>query len=108
MDLNNNSNTLEMLNCVSRQQNLQQTCNQLATDTISRQDAIDVLEERLQANGHSNVALVSELNRCIGYLMQLPSAQSELEDKIRAIGYTGKEGRIYISGRLFTVRELAQ
>ena len=108
MDLNNNSNTLEMLNCVSRQQNLQQTCNQLATDTISRQDAIDVLEERLQANGHSNVALVSELNRCIGYLMQLPSAQSELEDKIRAIGYTGKEGRIYIGGRLFAVRELAQ
>lgn len=36
------------------------------------------------------------------------SAQSELEDKIRAIGYTGKEGRIYIGGRLFAVRELPQ
>lgn len=37
-----------------------------------------------------------------------PSAQSELENKILAIGYTGKEGRIYIGGRLFAVRELAQ
>ena len=46
-------------------------------DLISRQAAIDVLEERLQANGYSNVALVSELNRSIGYLMQLPSAQPE-------------------------------
>lgn len=46
-------------------------------DTISRQAAIDVLEERLQAGGYSNVALVSELNRSIGYLMHLPSAQPE-------------------------------
>ena len=44
-------------------------------DTISRQAAIDVLEERLQANGYTNVALVSELNRSIGYLRRLPSAQ---------------------------------
>lgn len=44
-------------------------------DLISRQAAIDVLEERLQANGYSNVALVSELNRSIGYLMRLPSAE---------------------------------
>ena len=44
---------------------------------IDRQQAIDVLEERLQANGYSNVALVSELNRSIGYLMQLPSVQPE-------------------------------
>ena len=42
--------------------------------TIYRQAAIDVLEERLQANGYSNAALVSELNRIIGYLMRLPSA----------------------------------
>lgn len=56
----NESNTLEALDCVSRQA------------------AIDVLEERLQANGYSNVALVSELNRSIGYLMRLPSAQPEI------------------------------
>ena len=41
-------------------------------------------------------------------LEKLPSVQSELEDKILAIGYTGKEGRIYIGGRLFAVRELPQ
>lgn len=43
---------------------------------ISRQAAIDVLEERLQANGYSNVALVSELNRSIGYLMRLPTVDA--------------------------------
>lgn len=46
-------------------------------DCISRQAAIDVLEERLKANGYSNVALVSELNRIIGYLMRLPSTRPE-------------------------------
>lgn len=61
----------------SAQPNLQQTCNQLATDCISRQAAIDVLEERLQSNGYTNVALVSELNKSIGYMMQLPSTQPE-------------------------------
>lgn len=47
------------------------------SDYIDRQAAIDVLEERLRANGYSNVGLVSELNRSIGYLMQLPSAEVE-------------------------------
>ena len=59
-------------------------------DLISRQAAIDVLEERLHANGYSNVALVSELHRSIGYLMQLPSAQQEIvrcSECIYADGY---------------------
>lgn len=43
---------------------------------INRQAAIDELEERLRANGSSNVVLVSELNRCIGYIMRLPSADA--------------------------------
>lgn len=47
-------------------------------DTIYRQAAINVLEERLQANGYSNIALVSELNRSIGYLMRLPAAEPEI------------------------------
>lgn len=47
----------------------------MSDDLISRQAAIDVLEERLQTNGYSNAALVSELNRCIGYVMRLPSAR---------------------------------
>lgn len=46
-------------------------------DTISRQAAIGVLEERIFANGYSNTALISELNRSIGYLTRLPSAQTE-------------------------------
>lgn len=41
-------------------------------------DAINELRERIRANGYSNVALVSELNRSIGYLMRLPSAQPEI------------------------------
>lgn len=51
-------------------------------DCISRQAAIDELEERLRANGYTNVALVSELNRCIGYIMQLPSAQPEIAENL--------------------------
>lgn len=47
----------------------------LVKDTISRQAAIDELEKRLQANGYLNAALVSELNRSIGYLKRLPSAE---------------------------------
>ena len=49
-------------------------------DPIERQAAIDALEERLRANGYGNVALVSELNRSIGYIMRLPSAQPEQTD----------------------------
>ena len=47
------------------------------SDLIDRQVAIDELEGRIKVNGYSNVALVSELNRCIGYIMRLPSAQLE-------------------------------
>ena len=49
---------------------------------ISLNAAIDELEERLRANGYTNVALVSELNRCIGYIMQLPSAQPEIAENL--------------------------
>ena len=44
---------------------------------ISLNAVIDELEERIRANGYSNVALVSELNRSIGYIMRLPSAQKK-------------------------------
>lgn len=47
-------------------------------DMISRQDAIDAIEERIKANGYVNVALISELNRLYGYIRQLPSAQLEI------------------------------
>ena len=48
--------------------------NEKMDDSINRRAAINVLEERLKANGYSNATLVSELNRSIGYLMRLPSA----------------------------------
>lgn len=54
-------------------------------DMISRQDALDAIEERIKANGYVNVALISELNRLDGYIRQLPSAQRKgkwLEKKV--------------------------
>ena len=78
-------------------------------DTISRQAAIDAIREmspELFSAYQHNVYV--DKQEVMIRLMILPSSQSELEDKIRAIGCTGKEGRIYIGGRLFAVRELPQ
>lgn len=76
-------------------------------DLISRQATIDTLTklriEKMQEG--KEVSLVWE---CLDKLMQEPSARSEIEQKILAAGYEGKEIRIYIGGRLFAVRELAQ
>ena len=47
-------------------------------DPIERQEAIDEIEERKNANGYGNVAVISELNRLEGYIMRLPSAQPEI------------------------------
>lgn len=44
-------------------------------DTISRQAALDAVDERLMANDYSNAALVSELNRLHGILARLPSEE---------------------------------
>ena len=70
--------------------------NVATTDTISRKAAIDLFEK------------YGAEDDAVALLESLPSAESELENKIRAIGYTGQEGRIYIGGRLFAVRELPQ
>ena len=78
-------------------------------DCISRQAVKKYLNDWLSClfeNSHKQSA--SDLKMIIKDFKNLPSAQSELEDKIREIGYTGKEGRIYIGGRLFAVRELPQ
>ena len=78
------------------------------TDTISRQAAINAVHRNydtildFRSDGETVANSVEDI------LSALPSAQSELENKILAIGYTGKEGRIYIGGRLFAIRELAQ
>lgn len=60
-------------------------------DYISRAAAIDELEERLRANGYTNVALVSELNRSIGYIMRIPAADVQPVKRGRwvAFGNTG-------------------
>ena len=74
----------------------------MTDDTVYRQAAIDALN--LADDKGEIVSLLDVLQ----IINALPSAQTELENKIRAIGYTGKEGRIYIGGRLFAVRELPQ
>lgn len=52
----------------------------------SIQLAIDFVEERLRANGYTNVALVSELNRTLGYLMRLQSAQCNRPEEYKPKG----------------------
>ena len=76
-------------------------------DLISRQAAIDVAR-KCPVKEVTPAYMLIDKAEVMTELMMLPSEQSELEDKIRAIGYTGKEGRIYIGGRLFAVRELPQ
>lgn len=76
-------------------------------DLISRQAAIDVLNDFANKETTSTEKAVA-IDYCKEILKALPSAQPEIEKKILAIGYTGKEGRIRIGGRLFAVRELAQ
>ena len=83
-------------------------------DLISRQAAIEAIVNT-PTDVYSHDRIISVLdgaafrqNEIIDIIEALPSAQSELENKILTIGYTGKEGRIYIGGRLFAVRELAQ
>ena len=80
----------------------------MSDDTISRRAAIDAVHKDydtildFRSDGATVASSVEDI------LSVLPSTQSELEKKILEIGYTGKEGRIYIGGRLFAVRELAQ
>ena len=73
-------------------------------DTISRAAALDFIDSMNWCDEISDEAF----KKITIHLENLPSAQTELENKIRAIGYTGREGRIYIGGRLFSIRELAQ
>lgn len=56
-------------------------------DLIRRQDVIHEIEERKEANGYRNVAVISELNRLEGYIMRLPSAQPESEHTMEEFMY---------------------
>lgn len=75
------------------------------SDLIDRHAALNVLHGYFDGMLETDMVYPKDL---YNEIEALQSAESELENKIRAIGYTGKEGRIYIGGRLFAVRELAQ
>ena len=70
-----------------------------ACDLIDREAAVDAIYHHLPSVSRTRARTM---------LHEVPSVQSDLEAKILAAGYTGKEVRIYIGGRLFGVRELAQ
>ena len=72
-------------------------------DMIFRQDAIDATWEKMTYTEQWYV--LTEVRK---RLKALPSAQSDIVEKLLAAGKQGKESRIYIGGRLFRVRELAQ
>ena len=46
------------------------------SDVISRDVVLANIDERLRANGYGNVGLVSELNRLVGYVRNIPSAEA--------------------------------
>lgn len=46
------------------------------SDLISRDVVLVNIDERLRANGYGNVGLVSEFNRLIGYVRNIPSADA--------------------------------
>lgn len=71
------------------------------SDLISRQVAIDAINELHELPN-------AWLDLAVDTLEKLPSAQPDIVEKILAAGKEGKEVRIYIGGRLFAVRELAQ
>ena len=68
----------------SAQPNLKQTHNELATDVISRQDAIDAVEESRRLNHHQDgkeaCAHEYEHRHFLKILRDLPSAQQEPEE----------------------------
>ena len=112
---------LESLPSVQTEKRTEERTETHACDLISRQTAIDAIAysielcnkalDSMTLGGRDRYAVEVERNSLLKLkddFKYLPSAQPELEDKILAIGYTGKEGRIYIGGRLFAVRELAQ
>ena len=59
------------------QPNLQPTCNQLATDVISRQAAIDALAEHEKSRGHNYTLFVDIVSECAEIIRDLPPAQTE-------------------------------
>lgn len=92
-----------MIDLPSTQQNLQQSCNQLATDCISRQAAIDLFPNDALEWDTKGGYIAPHLARRM--IEQLPSAQpepcldlivSEIEETIRETKENGKRHDINI------------
>lgn len=77
------------------------------SDLIDRQQAIDAFEKELSAKYNKRELAIGFVG-VESILRNLPPAEPEMVKKILAAGYEGKEVRIFIGGRLFAVRELAQ
>ena len=83
-------------------------------DLVDRNSAIDSIEHLLRQG--DELYPLTETDRIMNHALEiaascvynLPSAQPDIVEKILAAGKEGKEARIYIGGRLFAVRELAQ
>ncbi len=83
-------------------------------DLISKQDAIDEINEWIKAfreNGHKE----SAADACLiqDGIIQLPTAQpdgwlEQNKDKILQAGMEGREIDFHIGGRLFAIREKSQ
>jgi hypothetical protein len=80
------------------QSNLQQTCNNLATDTINGQEAIDALDGEIEITGRTNAEAVKGYVRLVkDRLEQLPSARPERT--CVNCGRTVNNGGWYADGR---------
>lgn len=69
---------------------------------MTREEAIEILECNYPES------CFKELCEAVDMAMEALSTDSKLVEKILEAGKEGKEVRIYIGGRLFAVRELAQ
>ena len=66
----------------SAEQNLQPTCNQLATDCISRKEAIDAIDCNIVITGRKNAELVAEtIAMFADRIKSLPSAEPVIRCK---------------------------
>lgn len=70
------------IEALKAQADLQPNCNELATDCISRQDAIDhwrLIIDATSTDSRYNMGFVDGLEFCISHLSTMPSAQPVLD-----------------------------
>lgn len=70
---------LERMPSVQPETDLQSTCNEVATDCVSRQAVLDALEGEITVTGWKNAVAVKEyVNLALDRIKRLPSVQPEL------------------------------